>query len=50
MEVLVIRQIHKWTQEENDYIVQNNKKLSKQELCKKFDVSMGSMMHKFQRL
>lgn len=46
MEVSVIKQIHKWTQEENDYIVQNYKKLSKQELCKKFDVSMSSMIHK----
>lgn len=41
---------HKWTNEENEYIKNNYKTVSKKELCKKFDVSMASINHKFQRL
>lgn len=50
MEEIKIKKIHNWTSEENDFIIQNHNKLSKAELCDIFDVSMSSMMHKFQRL
>lgn len=41
---------HRWTKEENDYIKNNCKTVSKKELCEKFNVSMASINHKFQRL
>ena len=41
---------HFWTEEENNFIIENYKKYSKQELCEHFKVSMSSIMHKFQRL
>ena len=36
--------------QENNFIIENYKKYSKQELCEHFKVSMSSIMHKFQRL
>ena len=41
---------HFWTEEENNFIIENYKKYSKQELCEHFKVSKSSIMHKFQRL
>lgn len=41
---------HNWTQEENQYILDNYKTKSKKEFCTIFDVSMASINHKYQRL
>ena len=41
---------HKWTQKENDYIINNYKTVSKEEMSEMFGVSIASINHKFQRL